>query len=487
MPPEESGCRRGRWPRVGTATRLAGFHALVIVTVLGIVVFQFTQVFAQRYLNMITTDLGENVTSFSRSAAARPATQSLAAFAPVFLASRGSLPGDYTIISLPSENTILSTTGGHVLVDVPSIAELLRHPPRQAVLSRVNLREGPEQVLAAPIVANGVTVGTFLTASSLADYELTRRDVLFLGIGEGLVTLLAAVTSVYVLLRRLLGSVNRLTQTAKDIGLRGDLEVRLHDARTGDEVGEMAATFDAMVDKIDRAMAVQRRLLADVSHQLRTPLTVMRGHLEVLGRGRLDDPRETRATVDVALNELNHMSVLVERLLLLGRSLEVDFTDPVPVDLRALLHDVAATASVLAPRAWRVGKVPDVVVTADLEKLRGALLNLVDNAVKVTGPHDAIELSAAVAGSPRAPMLEIHVDDSGPGIPLAEREAALGRYRRPQNTAVDGTGLGLAIVDAVARAHGGQARIGDSTLGGARVSIVLPLSPESATIAVEQG
>lgn len=481
------GQRRRGWPRVGTAARLAGFHALVIVTVLGIVVFQFTQIFAQRYLSTITTDLGENVTAFSRSAATRPAAQSLSDFARTYLASRGSVPGDYTIISLPTEGTILSTAGGDVLSRVASVADLLRHPPAQATLSRVQLPAGPEQVLATPIVANGASVGTFLTASSLADYEQTRRDVLLLGIGEGLVTLLAAITSVYVLLRRLLGSVNRLTQTAQEIGLRGELDLRLDDQRTGDEVGEMAATFDAMVERIGRAMAVQRRLLADVSHQLRTPLTVMRGHLEVLDRGRLDDPAETRATVELVLEELTHMSGLVERLLLLGRSLEVDFTDPVPVDVRALLHDIGASATVIAPRDWRVGPVADVVVTGDLEKLRGAVLNLVDNAVKVTGPQDTIELSATVTEQGRTRMVEICVEDSGPGIPPADRETALGRFHRGQDATVEGTGLGLAIVEAVARAHGGQARIGDSPLGGARVSIVLPLAPEAAPAAAARG
>ncbi|MHB1536332.1 MAG: sensor histidine kinase, partial [Acidimicrobiales bacterium] len=306
-------------------------------------------------------------------------------------------------------------------------------------------------------------------------YERTRTRVLQLAIGEGLITLLAAIVSVYVLLRRLLGSVYRLTRTARDIGLRGELDVRLGDQRTGDEVGEMGATFDAMIDKIDIAMSVQRRLLADVSHQLRTPLTVMRGHLEVMCRGPLDDPAEARATVGVVVDQLDHMQALVERLLLLGRSLEVDFAELVPVDLRAMLADIADAAEVLAPRRWRVGPIPDVVLRADLDKLRGAVLNLIDNAVKATQPGDTIRLSATLEGGAGEAFVDILVDDSGPGIPPEERDRVLGRFSRPSAGDSHGTGLGLAIVEAVARAHGGRASVGDSPLGGCRVTIRLPL------------
>jgi two-component system OmpR family sensor kinase len=327
--------------RIGTAGRLAAFHALVIATVLGIVVLQFTQAFANRYRETITRDLAENVTSFSQSAAARPPTQTLGAFAHSFLASHGAGAGDLLIISVPSEHVALGTKGSTPLSALPQIAALLRRPPSATVMRQVTLEGIPEQVLATPIVEGGKVLGTFVTAGSLTGYEQTRNRVLQLAIGEGLITLLAAIASIYMLLRRLLGSVSRLTRTARDIGLRGKLDVRLADQRTGDEVGEMAATFDAMIDKIDAAMSVQRRLLADVSHQLRTPLTVMRGHLEVMSRGSLDDPAETRATVAVVVAQLDHMRSLVERLLLLGRSLEVDFADLAPVDLRALLGDIA--------------------------------------------------------------------------------------------------------------------------------------------------
>lgn len=144
--------------RIGTAGRLALFHALVIATVLGIVVLQFTQAFASRYQSTITSDLSENVSAFSHGAAVRPVTQSLEAFSRSFLASHGEVAGDIIIITIPSSHLALGTVGSGALAAVPRVATLLRHPPRSTVLSQVTLNRSPQEVLAAPVI-EGKTVG----------------------------------------------------------------------------------------------------------------------------------------------------------------------------------------------------------------------------------------------------------------------------------------------------------------------------------------
>ncbi|HUY16968.1 MAG TPA: HAMP domain-containing sensor histidine kinase [Acidimicrobiales bacterium] len=471
--------RPRRRPRVGTVTRLAAFHALVIASVLGIVVFQFTQAFSTRYRTTIMNELSQNVKSFSHAAAQRPRGESLAVFTRTFLATQGSSALNSTIIALPGAHLILGTPGSANLSKTPSIAAALRQPPASPEFTSTSLQGTSEIVLTVPILENGHTVGTFLTTGSLADLESTRSHLFGLALAEGTVLLLAAFVSVYLLLSRLLGSVRRLTRTAADIGLRGELGVRLEDEHVGDEVGAMAATFNAMIDKIDSAVALQRRMMSDVSHQLRSPITVVRGHLDVLSRGALDDPAQTRETVVTVIDELDRMNRLVERLLLLGRSLESDFTDVQPIDVRALLLDLASACEMLAPRRWAVGPIPDVIVYGDLDKLRGAILNLVENAVHATNADDAIELSARVANADKVAMLEILVDDSGPGIALEQRDAVLTRFTSASPNS-GGTGLGLAIVGAIARSHGGSVRLGDSPLGGCRVTIALPLPPVGA-------
>ena len=473
--------------RPGTAGRLAAFHALIIATVLGVVTIQLTRAFADRYLATVTSDLTENVDAFSQAAGSRPAGESLAIFTRGFLAAHAGIGGDLFVVTIPSQGVSLGTPGSPALAGIPSVAAALRTPPAHTLLRRVAVPDKDPstrdlyEVVIAPISAGGRVVGTFVSAGTLTNYLRARSRALELAIGEGGITLLAAAASVYLLLRRLLSSVRRLTRTARDIGLRGELDLRLADERTGDEVGEMAGTFDAMVDKIETAVLMQRQLLADVSHQLRTPLTVMRGHLEVMARGRLDDPAEVRVTTAVVIDQLDHMRRLVEQLLLLGRSLEVNFADLQPVDLRALLADVGDAAAVLGPRDWRIGPVPDVVLDADLDKVRGAVLNLVDNAVKATHPGDVIRISAALPDGVQPAAVDIIVDDSGPGIPAAEREAVLARFARSWTTETRGTGLGLAIVEAVARAHGGRTLVGESPLGGARIVMRLALSPRGGT------
>jgi len=227
-----------------------------------------------------------------------------------------------------------------------------------------------------------------------------------------------------------------------------------------------------MLDRVQAAMTAQRRLLSDVSHQLRTPLTVVRGHLEVLERSGADDPVQVRETIDLVIDELDHTRAVVERLLMLGRAMEPDFLDTRPVELRVLLGEVYDAVRVLADRQFLLPDVPDLVADLDAEKLRGALLNLVDNAIHATAPGDAIALVVTV--DPVADVLQLSVEDSGPGIPEDQRAAVLQRFSRPGARDRDGSGLGLAIARAVAEGHGGWIAIDTSDLDGARVTIVLP-------------
>ena len=321
-----------------------------------------------------------------------------------------------------------------------------------------------------PIVQGGRPVGSVLATYDLGAALADQRRVLQLAITEAAIALIAAVLGSYLLLRRLLGTVGRITTTARTIE-EGDLDRRLGDQGTDDEVGELAATFDSMLDRIDEVMGLQRQLLADVSHQLKTPLTVIRGHLEILARTSLDDPSETRSTIELVVAEIDHMRQLTEQLLLLGRSLEPDFVVLAPVDVRAFVGDLVAAAEVLGDRLFSSGQVDDLVILADESKLRGALLNLLDNAVKATSGGDRIEVDARLDGEGQ---IRFSVEDSGPGIPAAQRARVLARFGRPEGETREGTGLGMSIVGAVAEAHGGTFEIGDSPLGGLAAVMVLP-------------
>ena len=284
---------------------------------------------------------------------------------------------------------------------------------------------------------------------------------------------MAATAGGYFLLRQLLRTVGRITTTADELG-RSSLDQRLGDQGRDDEVGDLARTFDEMLDRIQVMMQAQRRMLADVSHQLRTPLTVARGHLEVLGRSESGEPDEVRETIDLVVDEISHMSDMVERLLMLGHAMDPEFLDIQRVDLRSLVGDCFSAANAIGDREFILAPVPDAVLLVDEAKLRGAVLNLIANAVNATTRGDSIRLEAVIDVADAE--VRISVDDSGPGIPFEQRRRAMERFSRLDGSTTSGTGLGLAIVRAVSEAHEGRLEISDSPLGGARVSIVLPPS-----------
>ena len=457
--------------RFGTATRLAAFHALVLVIVLGAVVFLLVRQFTSSYQSVAARALAGEMKAYTTAASSAVRTTDLKTFTVGYLQSRALPAGTALVVSFPG-NQVVVTPDATRLLDDPRLAAWLRVAPAASITKATDVGGTPTEVLVAPLVVEGQRAGTFLAATDLSAQESQRARVLRLSIAEAGIALLAGVASAYLLLRRLLHTIGRITRAAGQIG-SGALNRRLGDQGSDDEVGQLAATFDSMIGRIDAAMTAQRRLLSDVSHQLRTPLTVARGHLEVLEHtGEINDPAAVSETVALVVDELEHMRSLVERLLLLGRAMEPDFLAIDLIDARDFVAEVFDAAQVLAPRRWSVRDVPDVVVGADAAKLRGALLNLIDNAVKATEPGDRIEISCSIDGADQS--IVFAVEDSGPGIPEHQRAAVLARFARPGARDEDGSGLGLAIVRAVADAHGGHVTVGESELGGARIAIVLP-------------
>ena len=254
------------------------------------------------------------------------------------------------------------------------------------------------------------------------------------------------------------------------------------------EVPLMAAMFLAMVWHASRRQAAaeevrrlaegaqrllesQREFVRDASHELRTPITVARGHAELI-RGASGD-RQIIEDADVVLDELGHLSRLSERLLLLAAAEHPDFLSLGRVAVRPLIVATASRWSPTASRKWRVDVDADGFVLVDGERLGTALDALIENAVKFTSPGDAISIK--VWGERR--NLIIEVSDTGPGMPSEIRERVFERFARERSDRArgsGGTGLGLAIVKAIAEAHGGSVTV-ESTLGaGAAFRIRLP-------------
>lgn len=456
-------------PRWGTAARLATFVALMLAVIIGLALFGLLRTFRAQSDASTTRSLVVELQAFRDAVGARPSGQSLAGFSESYLSARVLPEGESVAIVLPS-GSLIGSAGSRALLSSAEVKAWSRTPPANGLHTHVATGDSTYLVTAVPLVASGRTVATVVAAADLERVHEDLGRVRNLAIGEAAVALAAGVAGCYFMLRRLLRRVGRITDIAGDIAA-GALDRRLHDPHDSDEVGRLAATFDLMADKLSVAMAAQRRLLSDVSHQLRTPLTVARGHLEVLERTGAEDPAAVHETVNLVVDEIDHMKALVEQLLMLGRAMEPDFLSVEPVDLRSFCRELIESAQVIAPRDWRISDVPDVVLQLDAAKVRGALLNLIDNAVRATRAGDVVGLSV---GSETDGRITLSVDDSGPGIPPERRQLALERFARPGAADSEGSGLGLAIAQAVAHAHDGELLIGDSPYGGCRVTMVLP-------------
>ena len=212
----------------------------------------------------------------------------------------------------------------------------------------------------------------------------------------------------------------------------------------------------------------QERFIHDASHELRTPVTIARGHLELL-RARLGPAAE----IDVALDELSRIDAITQRLLLLATVDQPDFVHPAEIELEPLLEEVFMRWPEAAPRSWRLGPLVPGSLLIDAESLRVALDALIENAVKYTPPHAAIELRACREGD-AAVMIEVL--DEGCGVPTEALGRIFERFARadPARTrAAGGVGLGLAIVDAIVKAHGGSTTVA-STERGSSFALHLP-------------
>ena len=277
---------------------------------------------------------------------------------------------------------------------------------------------------------------------------------------------------IWLLVGRLLRPIRLLRTTARDI-TEHDLSRRIP-VQGNDDLSALTDTVNAMLDRLQSAIDSQRQLLDDVGHELRTPVTIVRGHLELMDVADPDDVRSTRA---LALDELHRMSRLVDDLLTLAKAERSDFVQPQAADIGRLTDETLEKARALAPRRWQLDHLADVEAMLDPQRVAQAWLQLASNAVKYSPADTPIALGSAV----RRGELHLWVRDRGIGISPEERDLVLARFGRGSAAimSADGAGLGLAIVDKIVTAHGGRVEI-ESTLGhGSTIALVLPLRATS--------
>lgn len=403
---------------------------------------------------------------------------------------RGAVPGldssDLEKVAMADAAAVrVLDSNGRVVVQTSGAPRL--GPPSNDVRTVGSLK-----VATSPVVSNAIGAES-LFVQYARDYDELEATIgrlwLFLAAGVLAGAALAALAG-FVVASRAMRPVANLTATAREISATRDPSRRVPQPDSGDEVAELARTFDEMLRSLDAARAEreqmiqsQREFVADASHELRTPLTSVLANLELLeaSLARADAAAsaadaEDRETVESAIRSSRRMSRLVGDLLLLARADAGRSAPRRPCDLAGLAR---AAVEELAPLAGdhqiSLDVERPVAVEGNPDELHRMISNLLDNAVRHTPDQTQIMVRVCRRGD-RALLA---VSDDGPGLPPGFEEQVFERFARgdgPADRATEGgTGLGLAIVRAVTSSHGGTVEAGSATVGGARFEISLPV------------
>ena len=297
------------------------------------------------------------------------------------------------------------------------------------------------KLLSAVLLGSGIAVAIALFGAALVSRAITRP------------------------LRRLAAAVRRLQA--------GDLTARSNTATAPGELGLLSAAFDGMADTLDRERDARRRLVSELSHEVRTPVAILQGNLEELVDGIAKPTPQRLASLH---EEVLRLGALVDDLDALAHAdAPVTRMDRAPLELAELAR---AQLEVLRPRVEAKAltieqQLTPVIVIGDRTRLAQVLANVLGNAIKFTPNGGMITVTVGpVDGAGR-----ISVDDSGPGIPSEERELVFERFERGSAARdVSGRGIGLAVAADITRAHGGTIEFEQSNAGGARFIVTVPTS-----------
>jgi signal transduction histidine kinase len=330
---------------------------------------------------------------------------------------------------------------------------------------RVETPAGRVEYLAVPLKVRGETRGVFV-AAIFRNFELAEtRPAIWGAAGVGLATLLVGSLLAWRVAEGVLRPVRDVTATAGGI-TAGDLTRRIR--VTGrDEISLLANTFNDMLGKLEEAFETQRRFVDEAGHELRTPITVIRGHLELLE----EDPEERHRTLDLVMDELDRMQRIVNDLLVLAKAERPDFLDLAPVNLSDLTREVYDKAQALGSRDWQLEKVGRGIIEGDRQRITQAMMQLAQNAVQHTPDGGDVTIGSAL----RNGEVRLWVRDTGEGIPPRERERIFERFSRGRGRrSSEGAGLGLAIVRAIAEAHHGRIEVQSTAGKGSTFTITIP-------------
>ncbi len=336
----------------------------------------------------------------------------------------------------------------------------------------VTLDEGTRlRIMASPIFVDSETL-LLEVAQSLGHVDAALGQARWAFFVSIIVALLLAALLGESTVRGALAPVSRVTETARSIRANPDLSRRVDYQGPSDEIGQLANTFDDMLEQLENAFRSQKHFVTDASHELRSPLAIIRGNLDLLDRDPTDDERQE--SLDAIDAETARMTGIINDLLLLA---DVDSENPETahqVSLKEVVSEEYRRARPMSgKRNFGITRFEDVLVTGNQLRLRQLLANLVDNAIRYTSEEDTVTISV-YRDRDRA---YLEVTDTGIGIDPEHLPHVFDRFYRTdkaRSRLSGGTGLGLAIVKRIAEQHGGSVTVTSQPGSGTSVTVSLP-------------
>lgn len=330
------------------------------------------------------------------------------------------------------------------------------------------------RVLDAPMTGRGgEVVGSILVGRSLTSVDRALSDLRNVMVAGGGLVLVGVAVLGYVFTGRGLRPLRKLESTAKGISETGDFSRRIDVGGDPSEVDRLGQTFNEMVETVERTFDAQREFLADSSHELRRPLTIIRGNLDLLGNPGLDATGRAESLEEMRI-EAERMSDLISDLLLLARVERREALQTSQFDFAALVREVVARRRDPEPRPQVVCEIQSPLpIEADEARLQQLVSNLVDNAVRYTDAGGQV----TVVAERRNGHIALEVRDTGMGIAAGDLPRVFDRFFRAPEAVQrtdEGMGLGLAIVKYIAEAHGGRVHAESTTGAGSRFTVELP-------------
>ncbi len=452
--------------------RILGWYVVLLAIALtGALLLQRALLLAQVGTDVdsaLEQEVGEMraLASGSNPETGEPFEGDVASIFTTFLARNVPLEGEAVLTLINGEPHAADVRGG-TLVDILAVEEWTDLTATESG-EITDIPGGPVRYLAVPLLFDGVTRGVFVVAVFMEGRFAQVEGTIRLGaLVYGSIFLVATAVA-WVAAGRVLRPLRSLTQTARSIG-ESDLSQRIA-VEGSDEVAELGYTFNSMLDRLEAAFEAQRRFIDDAGHELRTPITIIRGQLEVMG----DDPTELEEVTSLVTDELDRMSRIVDDLLVLATAEQPEFVMAERIDLEEFTNHLILKARSLSHREWQLDGTGEGVFTADRQRLTQAMMNLMSNALDHTAPGVPVAV-----GSRRADgWVVLWVRDEGPGVPLTDQAKIFDRFVRGRGgrRSASGAGLGLAIVKAIAEAHKGSATVESGSDGGATFTVSIPIT-----------